>query len=286
MKNRNVDHISIRGYSHLLSNKECQDSSISWRGKKYSAVIISDGHGGEKYFRSAKGSEIACGIGKDVISTFMEKIRSESGLYGDLVGNATKREKMFLQLERSIIQRWNDEIEADLSAVPFEDDERFFALNDTDKESVTKTPAKAYGATFIAAVVAEKYIFILKLGDGNVCVLKDNAPQLFFGLSDELKDNQLQFNLTTSLCSSDADKEFKHCFITTDKNYTIDGLILTTDGIINSYTSEQAYLDFMANIFSGYKEETLESAHAELAEFLPRLSEKGSGDDLTVGIIF
>ena len=106
MKNRNVDNISIRGYSHLLSNNECQDSSISWRGKKYSAVIISDGHGGEKYFRSAKGSEIACGIGKDVISTFMEKIRSESSLYNDLVGNATKREKMFLQLERSIIQRW------------------------------------------------------------------------------------------------------------------------------------------------------------------------------------
>lgn len=286
MKNRIVDNISIRGYSHLLSNKECQDSSISWCGKKYSVVIISDGHGGEKYFRSATGSEIACEVGKDVISTFMKKIRSESGLYNDLVGNATKREKMLLQLERSIIQRWNDEIEADLSAAPFEDDERFFALNDTDKESVTKTPAKAYGATFIAAVVAEKYFFVLKLGDGNVCILKDNAPQMFFGLSDELKDNQLQFNLTTSLCSSDADKEFKHCFVNTDKDYPVDGWILTTDGIINSYTSEQAYLDFMANIFSGYKEETLESAHAELAEFLPRLSEKGSGDDLTVGIIF
>ena len=81
-------------------------------------------------------------------------------------------------------------------------------------------------------------------------------------------------------------KEFKHCFVNTDKNYPIDGLILTTDGIINSYTSEQAYLDFMGNIFSGYKEEPLESAHAELKEFLPRLSEKGSGDDLTVGIIF
>lgn len=285
MKNRNVDHISIRGYSHLLLNKECQDSSISWRGKKYSAVIISDGHGGEKYFRSAKGSGIACEIGKDVISMFMEKIRSESGLYNDLVDNATKREKMLSWLERSIIQRWNDEIEADLSFAPFEGDERFSALSDTDKESVTKTPVKAYGATFIAAVVAEKYFFILKLGDGNVCVLKDNASQMFFGLSDELKDGQLQFNLTTSLCSSDADKEFKHCFVNTDKDCPIDGLILTTDGIINSYTSEQAYLDFIGNIFSGYKEETLESAHAELKEFLPRLSEKGSGDDLTVGII-
>jgi serine/threonine protein phosphatase PrpC len=64
------------------------------------------------------------------------------------------------------------------------------------------------------------------------------------------------------------------------------GLILTTDGIINSYTSEQAYLDFIGNIFCGYKEECEKSARAELAEFLPRLSEKGSGYDLSVGVIF
>lgn len=74
MKKRNVDHISIQGYSHLLSNKERQDSSVSWRAKKYSAVIISDGHGGEKYFRSAKGSGIACEIGKELISSFIEKL--------------------------------------------------------------------------------------------------------------------------------------------------------------------------------------------------------------------
>lgn len=49
---------------------------------------------------------------------------------------------MLLQLERSIIQRWNDEIEADLSAAPFEGDERFSALSDADKESVTKHPQK------------------------------------------------------------------------------------------------------------------------------------------------
>ena len=63
-------------------------------------------------------------------------------------------------------------------------------------------------------------------------------------------------------------------------------MVLTTDGVINSYTSEQAYLDFIGNIFQGYREETLEAAHNELAEFLPRLSEKGSGDDLSVGIVF
>lgn len=285
MKNRIVDNISVRGYSHLLAKKECQDSSISWQSKKYSAVIISDGHGGEKYFRSATGSKIACEVGKEIISSFMESIR-KNNLFGAFVNNVASREEMLFQLERAIIQRWNEEINAHFAASPFETDERFAALNDTDKKSVTQTPTKAYGATFIAAVVTQRYYFVLKLGDGNICLLHNNVPQLFFGLTNELNDDQLQFNLTTSLCSSDADKAFRHCFVGINKGNAIDGLILTTDGIINSYTSEQAYLDFMSNIFSGYKEETLESAHAELAEFLPRLSEKGSGDDLTVGIIF
>lgn len=282
---RIADNISIRGYSHILANKECQDSSVSWTDKKYSAVIISDGHGGEKYFRSARGSGIACGIGKDVISMFMEKIRSENDLYNDLVGNATKREKMLLQLESSIIYHWDKGIAADLSVRPFETDERFIALNDEDKKSVTKTPAKAYGATFIAAVVTENYLFVLKLGDGNVCFINSGKPQLFYGSADELKDDNLQFNLTTSLCGSDADKQFKHCFMNLHNDKSFGGLVLTTDGIINSYTSEQAYLDFIGNIFCGYKEQRVESARTELAEFLPRLSEKGSGDDLSVGII-
>ena len=285
MKIRKADNISVRGLSHVLTGKECQDSSASWQGKKYSAVIISDGHGGEKYFRSATGSRIACEVGKEVISSFMESIR-KSNLFDVFTKKSAKRDEMFSRLERSIIQRWNEEVEADSADFPFEADARFAALNDSDKESVIRTHSKAYGATFIAAVVTAHYFFVLKLGDGNVCVLKENAPQLFFGLADELKDDRLQFNLTTSLCGGDADKEFKHCFVNTDKDYPIDGLILTTDGIINSYTSEQAYLDFMGNIFSAYREESVASAHSELAEFLPRLSEKGSGDDLSVGIVF
>ena len=279
-----VDNVSVRGYAHIFADKECQDSSISWQGKKYSAVIISDGHGGEKYFRSAKGSEIACSVGKEVISSFMESIR-KNNFYNFFIGKTAKREEMLFRLERAIIQRWNEEIAADLSSVPLEADERFCALNDEDKESVIKTPAKAYGATFIAAVVTDNYLFVLKLGDGDVCVLKGSIPKIFFGLADELKDDNLQFNLTTSLCGSDADKQFKHCFADLRNDKSFGGLILTTDGIINSYTSEQAYLDFIGNVFGGYKEERKKSARAELIEFLPRLSQKGSGDDLSVGII-
>lgn len=282
---RIVDNVSIQGYSHILSDKECQDASVSWHGKKYFAAIISDGHGGEKYFRSAKGSQIACMVGKQVISSFMESVR-KNNLYDVFTQKESKREEMLSQLELSVIQRWNEEVATDVVAFPFEYDEKFAALNYPERVAVENTPSKAYGATFIAAVVTDSFVFVLKLGDGNVCIFNSGVPQIFYGTADELKDHQLQFNLTTSLCGSDADKQFRHCFINLHNDKSFGGLILTTDGIINSYTSEQAYLDFMGNIFSGYKEETLESAHAELKEFLPRLSEKGSGDDLTVGIIF
>ena len=50
---------------------------------------------------------------------------------------------------------------------------------------------------------------------------------------------------------------------------------------------EKAKMDMrkIENIFAGYREQQRKDAHAELAEFLPRLSEKGSGDDLSVAIV-
>lgn len=39
------------------------------------------------------------------------------------------------------------------------------------------------------------------------------VAKMFYGLAYELKDDNLQLNLTTSLCGGDADKQFKHCFV-------------------------------------------------------------------------
>lgn len=283
---KKADNVSIIGYSHELTGKECQDSSVSWQSEKYSSIIISDGHGGEKYIRSAKGSQFACSIGKYLISSFMDTLLSDNRLYDDFTLSPAKQDELLSRLERSIIQHWNQKVESDLNEFPIENDERYLLLSDKDKQSVLRAKAKAYGATFIAAVVAGNCFFILKLGDGNVCLRKRGKARLFYGEQNELEDDRLQFNLTTSLCSSEADKEFKHCFVNTKKFGSIGGLILTTDGIINSYPREQSYLHFIGNIFKSYKRNTKESAHSELSDFLPRLSKKGSGDDLTVGIIF
>ena len=91
--------------------------------------------------------------------------------------------------------------------------------------------------------------------------------------------------MTTSLCSYSADKDFLHYFRRSDDKNVVKGVIATTDGVINCYKTESAFLSFIENIFNAYSEEKKDVAHNELENVLNILSEKGSGDDLTVAII-
>lgn len=279
MNDNKVANISVRGYSHVLGEKECQDNSISWQEKQYDAVIVCDGHGGDKYFRSAIGSRFACEAGKKMISAFMNYVlnNDETRINWDA---------LLSQLEISVINEWNELVRQHFSDNPFESDARFESLKEEDKRSVCSSYVKAYGSTFIAAVLTDKYLFALKLGDGNVCVSnRRNKACLLDKIRRELSDEQLQFNLTTSLCNSDAAKSFKHCLIPANKANRINGVLLSSDGVINSFTTEEAYVAFVENVFKGFQDQKLKDAKQELADFLPELSKKGSGDDLSIAII-
>lgn len=279
MNDNKVANISVRGYSHVLGEKECQDNSISWQEKQYDAVIVCDGHGGDKYFRSAIGSRFACEAGKKMISAFMNYVlnNDETRINWDA---------LLSQLEISVINEWNELVRQHFSDNPFESDARFEKLAEEDKRSLYSSYVKAYGSTFIAAVLTDKYLFALKLGDGNVCVSnRRNKACLLDKIRRELSDEQLQFNLTTSLCNSDAAKSFKHCIIPSNKPNKINAVSLSSDGVINSFSTEEAYVAFVENVFKGFKEQKLGDAKQELVDFLPELSKKGSGDDLSIAII-
>ena len=285
-----TDNISVRGYSHIVAKKECQDSSVSWHTDKYSGIIVCDGHGGEKYIRSSRGSKLACEIGKAAIDDFMRSIKR--------LGKSNYKEQL-TALERHIINNWRAAIEKDFNENPFENDECYNALSEPDKAALQKNYVKAYGSTFIAAVLTSKYYFILKLGDGNVNIILSNdvikTPDEHNAEYNEdgklktfLEDDQLQFNVTTSLCQSTADTEFRHIFVETNKAKPVCGIVLTTDGIINCFRSVEAYRSLIKNIYHAYleakSEKDIEKARLELADGLNQLSEKGSGDDLSVAI--
>lgn len=267
MNDNKVANISIRGYSHVLGEKECQDNSISWQEKQYDAVIVCDGHGGDKYFRSAIGSRFACEAGKKMISAFMDYVlnNDETRINWDA---------LLSQLEISIINEWNELVERHFLDNPFESDARFEKLAEEDKRSLYSSYVKAYGSTFIAAVLTDKHLFVLKLGDGNVCIMNGQYKAcLLDKIYHELSDDQLQFNLTTSLCNSDAAKSFKHCNVSVKIN-RINGVLLSSDGVINSFATEEAYVAFVENVFRGFQDQKLKEAKRELEDFLPELSKK------------
>ena len=286
MKNYIIDNISIRGFSHIQANKECQDNSLCWQTDSYAAVIVCDGHGGEKYIRSADGSAIACEMGKRAIDEFMQSVYSKKTFSNNYVSdlNSNNYDKLLSQLERSIIQCWNEEVINNYTEIPLNTDEKWETLSDSDKQTLERSPVKAYGTTFIATVITKDFCFVIKLGDGNAnLILRDTtvfSPE-------ELADDTLQFNITTSMCNSDADVMFRHyfCNISSENENSVVGILLSSDGVINCFRTEEAYYSFVENVYYAYGEETIENAKAELEDALNLFSERGSGDDLSIAII-
>ena len=269
------DNITICGYSHKLNGKECQDASYSWESNKCCGIIVCDGHGGEKYIRSAAGSEFAVQIGRDVLSEFMAnalKLTSKHSTEANLD-----------RLQRTITMRWRDMVQADLREHPLADDDRYISLSEGSKASLTaENEIKAYGTTFIAGIFSQEFLFIVKLGDGNACIVLDDGSVI---IPAELADPQLQFNSTTSLCNSDAALRFRSYFARINEDFSPAALILSTDGVINCYHTEDAFERLIQNISNAYAEEEKEAAHAELEAVLNTLSKKGSGDDLSIAIV-
>ena len=56
-----TEHFNVTsiGYSHVKSGKVCQDFSSSYSDRERTIITACDGHGGEVYIRSHKGSKFA-----------------------------------------------------------------------------------------------------------------------------------------------------------------------------------------------------------------------------------
>ena len=64
------------GSSHIKQNKPLQDyaAATSDRLRSYAYALVADGHGGDKYIRSAKGSELAVRCAVDSINGVLKEI--------------------------------------------------------------------------------------------------------------------------------------------------------------------------------------------------------------------
>ena len=261
-----------QGESHKENDTPCQDAAFSGLSckKDIGLAVVADGHGGEKYFRSKKGADLAVKIASKVIFDFMGKHRS-------IFDNKTdeEREEILKGIERKIIFEWGNAVRDDIRGNPFTESEQQLCADkniDTDNENDLLS---IYGTTLIAALVTKSCWFAVQIGDGAcVVITKDGNAAIAIP-----EDERLEFGRTTSLCDADAIDNFRQDF----REESILGITVATDGVSDSFIPEK-YLEFNVNLLKDFLES--ENAKQNLENFLPVLSQRGSRDDVSIAGIF
>jgi serine/threonine protein phosphatase PrpC len=260
-------HCSIQGDSHIRRNIEIQDASNFMVDSSCAIVAVSDGHGGGKHFRSAIGSKWAVTLALGQTKKFINHLE------GEMPMPERKFDAKLEQLEKNIIFKWREAVLGHFAKKPLTDEEEERCRASGSKMD---SPETFYGATLLFAAMTKSYAFAAQIGDG-ACVFLDQNGEPSQPVAG---DRRLIFNETTSLCDADAISAFRQFY----REDAPEAIFVSTDGVVNSYTEEK-FLNFNRIILTEMRKDS-NKAKQELANWLPILSEKGSGDDVSIAGIY
>ncbi len=293
---------SVRGASHVRHDLPNQDSLDYWPDTvaKSVALAVSDGHGSTKCFRSDRGSQFAVDAAMEV----MKELAGRTGSTADQI----REIKLLLEdgrVARSIFVRWNEKIKADLARDPLatakhgEASESVTAvavgetagteggtgtvLPSTPNVFLSKEEREPYGATLLVGLITDKFGLFLQLGDGDMVALTDAGDaELVFDHDPEQIANE-----TKSLCGVNPLPDFRSKFQVWS-GHPPKLLMLSTDGYPNSFSQPEGFLKAVSDIHGilSKGEDGELNTRSRLRGWLRSASEQGSGDDVTVGVLY
>lgn len=263
-------HLSTQGASHIKKNKECQDASESYFDENCAIAIVCDGHGGDDYVRSANGSAFACAAAKNSILTFIENVDKD-----DLTRH---HNQLIHNLNASIISAWNEAVYAHYAEHPFTEAE-IAVLSERAKRKYLqeKRIESAYGTTLIAVACTKDYWFGIHIGDGK-CVAVNPEGKFVQPIP---WDEKCFLNATTSICDTDALNRFRSFY---SEKLPV-AVFVGSDGIDDCFSSEHQLNNLYKTVLYSFATSDFDAAVNDLRDYLPRLSAKGSGDDVSVAAV-
>lgn len=280
---------TIIGASHIKHEQPCQDASLSsWNhqnyrkvDEQYGVIAVADGHGSRDYFRSDRGSRMACEAAYEAVNLLL--LNNKNGLnHRKGIKQLIDSHDIYMErLKASIITRWRDAIAADYNKEPFTTKE-LVSLSDKGRAKLdedSENYVRAYGTTLIVLVKHAHFWFGLQIGDGKCVACSEGMPT-----EQPIPwDDRCFLNVTTSLCDEDAHESFRHCFRT---DAFPDAIYIATDGVDDSFGDDERLYDFYEKLTQSFQTKGQEITLKDLSTFLPELSLKGSGDDISVaGIV-
>lgn len=259
---------TVRGATHERNGLPNQDA-IHWlpaSGRGSSVVLaVADGHGSARYSRSHIGAALAVEKGTQLIDEFLNSQADLDNL--SLIKHATEE-----WLPRTLVRHWTEAVNEHLKTDPL-----------TEDESSRAESSVAYGATLLLAAVTERFVIYLQLGDGDILTVNDRGE-----VSRPMtKDERLFGNETTSLCASDAWRDFRVNFQPLRARGTSPPalILLSTDGYPNSFRDEAGFFKVGSDLLQMINENGLARVEQDLEGWLSDSTHAGSGDDVTLGIL-
>jgi serine/threonine protein phosphatase PrpC len=212
-------------------------------------ITVSDGHGGEAYPCSDRGSSLAACAAEHIASRFML----------DASGNAGSRKRQFEHCVREHLKdTWID-----------------LVLRSWPKREFTSDIVRMHGATLLMALVCRDYIYIAQLGDGDILVV-DLCGRVSF--LTEPEEGPIS-NQVVSLCGKRSEKKWKFGCVSVRRTRF---LMMSSDGLINSLSSTQEYLRLATVLEDRLQQLPPSQMKQALPGWLHEISSRGSGDDVSL----
>jgi len=272
---------SVRGAMHIKKGMPNQDAfALKVLNEGDSVIVaVADGHGDPRCFRSEIGSSIAVRAAVDLL----EEVAKYSSETSSLSVLKRSLESNFPHRLHSI---WKKRVEQDFSVAGFsqlseDKPEIFFEISSDAVTSLADDSYLAYGTTLLAALITRNLLMFAQIGDGDILVISDSG-EVYSPVPD---DERLFGNATTSLCSMEASRDFR-LFIERLSETPPILVLLSTDGLSNSFASEEEFREVAKSFLDNIKIQGEEYLKTNIESFLNDLSADRIGDDITVGIIF
>lgn len=279
---------SVRGAKHVRDSRTNQDAFRylpqlpAGEGQTPPPLVMSvaDGHGDPRSPRSQQGAVFAVETATEVLWRFLQKTASHENL---LVVKRLAEDMLAKQIERE----WQRKVDEELAQKPLTPEETR-ALQGGD--GIPPSPGSAvseghrrlaYGTTLVVSAVAPDFLLHLQIGDGDILMVSEGGEVM----APVPPDAGLVGDQTLSLSREGAWQDFRLRFYARSRADPA-LLWLSTDGLSKSFPQASDFQAFARDVLASLRREGARHVGESLPGMLEQTSRDGSGDDITLGLLF
>lgn len=291
------------GYAKKQRGKACEDAVLTKEYKDYSIMVCADGHGDRKCKYAAKGAMLATWVSNKVLKE-MRNPEDTLEEYGKLLNDNRKeimkkivcewvcavlddykinnpQDTYFQEKFKKLYAYVKHIYEVRNESIPAREYQKLVEYRQNCEQDIYKITLM-YGTTVNAVVISKKFVFAIGLGDGDIVVVNKNRVEWLLPMIPQF------YSMPASLCgnfSTIIEKYFAvYVPITsarkvTDTYFVPEILMITTDGLRNSFLSDEAFAEKLIDIANCFKKGNGRTFVKNSKQWIEERSEMGATQD-------